>query len=301
MTETPKTKPPFIITTPGIYDIPSSRYHEDPVIEPSLSNTIAKYLINQSPLHAAAHHPRLALNPIREENQKFDLGKAAHTLLLRDGMKFEIVKESSWSTKAAKEARAKARKEGLIPILENQFDRVDEMVKACRDQLADHELGDVMAKGYGERTLAWKEDDVWCRCLIDWLPDKVEEGCIIVDYKTTSASAHPATWGFKTGPAIGFTLQNAFYQRGIRRILGIKDYRFLFLVQENYPPYCISVVEVSKEALAEAMDHVKSAVGIWRHCLTRNDWPGYPPRVIPVSPAVRVATDPYELLTEDVA
>ena len=284
-----------LITEPGVYDIPASRYHEDPVVEPSLSNSIAKILLNDSPLHAAAHHPRLAVSPIKREKDKFDLGKAAHTLLLRDGQKFEIVKADSWQTNAARDAKKEARTNGLIPILEYQFENTVEMVEACRDQLAEHEVGDILAEGKGEQTLVWQEGDVWCRSLIDWLPPKIEEECTIVDYKSTGASAHPALWGLNTGPAIGFDFQNAFYQRGIRQVLKIKKFRFLFLVQENQSPYCISVIEIDQKALTEAMRHVRDAVGIWRTCMRNNDWPGYPGEVITVSPRMRLSPDPYAL------
>lgn len=284
-----------VIDKPGVYDIPAARYHKDPVVEPSLSNSIAKILLNKSPLHAAAHHPRLAINPIKTEKDQFDLGKAAHTLLLRDGQKFEVVRADNWQTKAARDKKQEARHAGLIPILEYQFDNTVEMVEACRAQLAEHEVGDILAEGKGEQTLVWQEDGVWCRSLVDWMPLEVEEECTIVDYKTTGASAHPALWGLRTGPAIGFDFQNAFYQRGIRRIFKIRNFRFLFLIQENQPPYCISVVEVDRKAMMEAMHHVKTAVGMWRTCMQRGAWPGYPADVIKVSPRMRLSPDPYDL------
>ena len=287
--------PDFIIDKPGVYDIPPSRYHEDPVVEPSLSNSIAKTLLNFSPLHAAAEHPRLSRKPIRKQKDIFDLGTAAHTLLLGKGEPFEIVNADSWQTKAAREAKSEARASGKTPILEYQFENTVEMVEACRDQLAEHEEGDLLAEGIGEQTIVWQEGDVWCRSLIDWSPPKVEEGCTIVDYKSTGASAHPALWGLRTGPGIGFDFQNAFYNRGIRQVFKIKDFRFVFLVQENRPPYCISIIEVTPEARQKAMVHVKSAVGIWRTCLRSGDWPGYPMETIKVSPRPRISPDPYEL------
>ncbi|MGI9506939.1 MAG: PD-(D/E)XK nuclease-like domain-containing protein, partial [Geminicoccaceae bacterium] len=169
-----------LITKPGVHDIPASRYHEDPCPEPSLSNSIAKMILNDSPLHAAAHHPRLATEQIKIEKDIFDLGTAAHTLLLREGKKFEIVKAKDWRAKAAQKAKKEARANGLIPILEHQFDRTVEMVEMCRQQLKAHEVGDLLADGIGEQTLVWQEGDVWCRSLLDWMPPKIEEGCTFV-------------------------------------------------------------------------------------------------------------------------
>jgi len=286
---------PIIIDRPGVHDIPPARYHEDPVIVPSLSNSIAKTLLNFSPLHAAAEHPRIARRPIRKEKDIFDLGRAAHTLLLGKGEPFEIVKADSWQTKAAREAKKEARAAGKTPILEYQFENTVEMVEACRDQLCEHDEGDLLATGKGEQTIVWKEDDVWCRSLLDWSPSTIDEGCTFVDYKTTGASAHPALWGLRTGPAIGFDFQNAFYHRGIRSVFGVKKFRFVFLVQENRAPYCISIIEVRPTSRQKAMAYVKSAVGIWRACLRDNVWPGYPMETIPVSPEPRITPDPYAL------
>ena len=198
------------IDRPGVYDIPPERYHQDPVIEPSLSNSIAKVLLNKSPLHAAAQHPRLAVDPITTHKEIFDLGKAAHTLLLGKGEPFEIIDADNWQTKAAKSAREQARREGKTPILEYQFQNTQRMAEACRIQLADHDEGDLLAAGVGEQTIVWREKDVWCRALLDWSPPAIEEGCTFLDYKSTAASAHPSVWSSKTGPAIGFDFQNAF-------------------------------------------------------------------------------------------
>ena len=286
------------ITAPGCYDIPTSAYHADPCPEPSLSNSIAKVLLNDSPLHAAAQHPRLARHFRRKDKDIFDLGKAAHTLLLGKGEPFEIVKADNWQIKAARTARADARAAGKVPILEYQFDNTAEMVEACRQQLAEHKEGDLLATGKGEQALIWQEGEVWCRSLLDWMPETVEEGAVFVDYKTTAASAHPSLWSSRTGPAIGFDFQNAFYQRGIKQVFKLKKYRFVFIVQENCPPYCLSIIEIDPPAVSKAMRHVKTAVGIWRTSLRENWWPGYPTETIRVAPEPRITRDPYTLLDE---
>ena len=70
------------VTEPGIYDIPAADYHADPCPTASLSSSIGKIMDDKSPLHAWAAHPRL--NPDCEENTAtaFDLGAAAHALIL---------------------------------------------------------------------------------------------------------------------------------------------------------------------------------------------------------------------------
>ena len=74
----------------------------------------------------------------------------------------------------------------------------------------------------------------------------------------------------------------------------------VFLIQENYPPYAISIIEIDPPAVTKAMKFVKQAVGIWRNCLRDNDWTAYPPQTIRVAPEPRITRDPYTLL-DDVA
>ena len=52
---------------PGIYGMSEDCYHADPADAPSLSASIAKILIAETPLHAWTAHPKLNPNFVREE------------------------------------------------------------------------------------------------------------------------------------------------------------------------------------------------------------------------------------------
>jgi hypothetical protein len=209
-----------------------------------------------------------------------------------------IVKADSWRTKAAREARDAARLAGKTPLLQHQFENTVRMAEACRAQLAEHMEGDLLASGKGEQALIWREGDVWCRSLIDWMPEVIEEGAVFIDYKSTAASAHPSLWAMRTGAAIGFDFQRAFYGRGISQVFKVKNFRFIFIVQENFAPYTISIIEIDAPTVRAAMRHVKTAVGIWRSCLRSNSWPGYPDETIRVAPPSRITRDPHTLLED---
>jgi hypothetical protein len=74
------------ITQPGIYlDMSAVDYFADPCPSPSLTQSVAKRLIDRSPLHAWTIHPRL--NPAFEADDptKYDIGNIAHRLLLGRG------------------------------------------------------------------------------------------------------------------------------------------------------------------------------------------------------------------------
>src|SRR5712675_710479 len=110
---------------PGIYyDISDEIYQTDCCDAPSLSSSIAKILVNDTPLHAWMAHPKL--NPAfeREEKEIFDLGTVAHALLLQGEHIAEIIGAPDWRTKDAQMLRDDARSRGKIPILMKHMVRV---------------------------------------------------------------------------------------------------------------------------------------------------------------------------------
>jgi hypothetical protein len=258
----------------GIFTIPAAEYHADPCDEPSLSSSIAKLICSRSPRHAWTAHPRLNPSFERKQESKFDLGTAAHAILL-EAKPFEHVVEvvyaDAWRTNAAKELAAEAREAGKVPLLEKEVDGLTQMLEATRYQLEAIDASPAFfADGKPEQTLIWEENGVTCRALIDWLRD---DYTAIDDYKTTSASADPEKWT-RTLFTIGADVQTAFYRRGVRALTGIEP-ELRYIVQETYPPYALSVVSVGPDVLAVADDKVEYAIACWRTSLASGVWPGY--------------------------
>lgn len=258
----------------GIHDgLPADDYHADPCETPSLSASIANILVNASPAHAWARHPK---NPARVEEQceeKFEIGTVAHALLLQnDNSLIEIVDAADWRTAAAKEARENARAAGRIPLLPDQAARVTTMVAAAREQIAEHSAQPpLFTDGKPEQTLIWQDDhDVVCRARLDWLGD---DFTVVDDLKTTGASANPSAWR-KTMWNIGAAFQAQFYRRGVEKLTGIKP-AFRFAVIETQPPYAMSVVSLDPQAEAVADSQIEWALQRWAGCLEFNDWPAY--------------------------
>lgn len=269
------------IVEPGIYDMSAEAYHADPCPEPSLSCSIAKLICLSSPAHARHEHPRLNPTAVHEESERFDIGTAAHAVLLEGAAAVEIIDAQDWRTNAAKAARDAAREAGRIPLLAKVWGDVQAMVKAARVQLDRHKEGghEMFSAGDAERTLIWQEDDgTWCRARLDWLR-RVNGGLYplaIDDYKTTGASANPDDWT-RTLFQSGTDIQVAWYRRAVKALTG-HEADFRFAVQENYPPYALSVISLSPGALMLAEKKVLYALEQWRTALDRNDWIGYPRR-----------------------
>jgi len=263
----------IIIDKPGIYEILEARYHEDPIIEPSLSSSIAKVMLTASPRHVQTKHPRLGgATPDQKQRQDWDIGSAVHSILLEGKDKIVTIEHNDYRKDAAKEARDAAYADNKIPLLAKQRTEVFAMVAAAHAQLKGHEeAAGVFSAGKPEQTLVWQEGDVWLRARLDWL----REGPIpIWDYKTTT-DANPDVWVRRLFD-LGFDVQVGFYRRGVRALLGIENPEFRFIVQETSAPYALSVVGLTPSTIELADMKAAMAIERWRWCITNDRWPGYP-------------------------
>lgn len=262
------------IDKPGVYDLSAEEYHADCCPEPSLSSSIAKLIVNKTPRHAWAAHPRLNPDYQPTQSERFDIGNAAHSFMLRDPKCFEIVNADAWTTKAAREQRDAARLNGKIPLLVDQYERVVEMVAAARVQLDRHiDARAAFTNGRPEASIIWEESGVWFRARLDWLPDA---GPFFDDYKTAD-SADPDAF-LRSVVSYGYDIQCAFYTRGLKA-LGIHERpEFRFIVQETASPFALSVVGLAPSFVDLAEHKVARAIDIWQRCRHDNHWPGYPLR-----------------------
>jgi hypothetical protein len=264
----------------GIYALPAARYHADPCPAPSLSNSIANVLINQSPLHAWYQHPRLNPTYQPEESSRFDLGSAAHMMLLeRRSDQIVIVNADDWRKKEAKEARDSARANGQTPVLARHYDLMNEMVAAAYAFIATTELNGIFELGHAEQTVIWQEGETWCRARPDLLS---ADRRIIVDYKTTE-NAEPEAFIRQIG-RMSYDLQAEWYVRGVKSVTG-QEPVFVFLVQEISPPYACSLVSLSNAYRAIGQSKVSRALTTWMACIASKQWPAYSTRIAYAEPS----------------
>lgn len=274
------------ITETGHYpEITATQYHADQLCEtPSLSSSIIKVLINETPQHAFTQHPRLNPNFERDEDDKFVIGNVAHSVMLNDFKALAVLQFDDYRTKDAKSARENAKARGLIPILEKNMDRVHAMIEAGRMQLAEHlDASAAFTAGHPEQTIVWREDHdgqtVWFRARLDWLSDDRK---FFDDYKTTEC-ADPDTWQ-RVVDSVGHDIQAAFYRRGIRAVFGIRQPKMRFIVQETSEPYALSVVDLTPEYFELAERRIDAAIKKWCWCRKNGQWPGYSARTCTLAP-----------------
>lgn len=258
----------------GTLALSFDEYHADPAEQPSLTASIARILCTASPRHAWTAHPRLNPDFERPDDPKFDIGTAAHALLLQGIDLVHIIHAPDWRTAAAKEERDIARTHGRIPLLATQWDDVRRMVETVQTQLGALDVQPTpLTDGKPEQTLMWDEDGVACRCRFDWLRDDLTA---VDDLKTTSRSANPRAWAKSSLTGIGADIQAAFYLRGLERAFGATDVQWRWVVTETYPPYALSVITPGPDVLTLANAKVDHALAIWRRCLATGEWPSYP-------------------------
>ena len=263
-------------------DVTAEDYHADPAPKPSLSASIARTLLDETPRHAWEKHPRLNPGASPEGTRRTDLGSAAHALLLGRGRKLHVIGAEGYRTKAAREERDEARASGLTPILASDLDKAEAMVSAaCRQIAAIPELAGVFEDGHSEAVAVWREGETWCRCMVDRLA-RAGFGGIALDYKTTNDTAHPAAAARRLLGA-GADVQVAFYRRGIAAVAPrFLPLRFVFLCQETEPPFLLSALELDVAAESLGADKVVAALEVWRGCLASGQWPGFPQRICTV-------------------
>jgi hypothetical protein len=250
---------------PGIHTgVPSAIYHSDPCDTPSLSSGIAKLLLERPPYWAWSAHPKL--NPDytpSEPKSAFDIGSAAHALLLEEGAGVEEVHADNWLTKDAKAQRDELRSRGITPILTKDFERTLEMSRVATEFLKYHNID--VSKTDNECTMITEVDGVLCRTRADiYIPGR------IIDYKTTGMNLDVFN---KSASKFGYDLQAAMYSR-VAAELGERC-EWLFLVQETVEPYPVQLFKPTLDFMEVGKRKFEKALMIWSECMMYENWPGY--------------------------
>lgn len=259
----------------GLHRIGADRYHSDPCPAPSLSASLAKLLLAQSPLHAWTACPRL--NPDWEpvEKKTFDIGRAAHRSILGAGSDYATIpagllaSNGAASTKEAKVFIEECRARGLTPLKEAEIADIEAMGEKARAKLAAMDIAFDPARS--ELVATAEIGGVWCRSMLDNVP--ADPTAPIYDFKTCESAAPEACQ--RAVMNYGYDIQAEFYRQIWKAATG-EDRAFRFVFQEKTAPFEVCVIELGEDTLMMARKKVARAREIWRICLRDNHWPGYP-------------------------
>lgn len=251
--------------TPGHFDadMPEDQYHR----HPALSTTGIKGLLR---CPARFRHDR---DHGRAPKDSFDLGSAAHTMVLGTGWELAEWTGEDWRGKEAGEFKAAARAAGKIPILASQMHEVRKM----HTRLLDHPAGRYFSSGgISEVSMFWADEEtgVECRARADRLTVE-DDRPLIIDYKTCSdASIH----GVRSSVAkYGYNIQQAFYTWGLIESGLDPDAvgSFLFIFQETSAPYPVTMVRLADTAVWLGRQDVRRALELYARCARDDHWPDY--------------------------
>lgn len=267
------------IDRPGIYrGVSEADYRSDPCPTPSLTQSLCKILIERSPQHAWTECPRLNPQYEYDDDTKYDIGNVAHRLILGRGKEIEPIDFADWRTNAAKLKREEAAEAGKIAVLMKDFERASDMVAAAWSQLKRHEDHDAFTNGAGEVMIAWQEDGIWFRSLIDWLHDDLRT---VDDFKSSGMSMAPHVIGLRA-EAAGWHVQAAFIERGLDILdeAGTGRRRYRFIGQETDKPHALSVMHMNEYWLTMGRKKVEAGIGLWRTAIENNYWRNYGTRAV---------------------
>ena len=269
-----------IITAPGAYsNIGNDVYHRDPDLcsGPSISATGLKTLLNKSPRHYWFDSPLNPDRPPEKDKPHFNVGKAAHDVLLLSERWPEsyFVLPEDFNPRASKEQAAwhaerdAAREAGKCILKHEEAQAVMAMAESLR---ANAFAAAALVNGESEVTLAWqdKETGVWLRARPDFLPAKRQ---IIPDVKT-AADGSPKAFMRAIGN-FGYAQSAALYMDGIRIIFGQSPKNWLHIVLEKEPPHVVSLYELPAEDIQRGRWLNRKAIRLFAECLSADKWPGY--------------------------
>lgn len=259
-----------MIITPGVHDIPEDIYFADPVPGGSLSSSGARKLLQ--PAGPALF--RWEQDHAPAPKKVFELGSAAHKLVLGAGPELVLVDEPRWDTKETKATVAGIREAGGIPLKRAEYEQVHTMAAAIRRHPV---AGPLFSpdRGQPEKTLIWQDPEtgIWRRARLDWLPHAHDGRMIVADYKTTTNASTDAVT--KAIANWGYHCQQPWYLDGVEALDLAGEPTMVFVFQEKRPPYLINIVQLHPDAEWTGRELNRQAINIYADCVATGIWPGY--------------------------
>lgn len=289
-----------MITQTGIYDLTAEEYHADPCETASLSSSGIRTLLNATPAHFAAQHPRLTGWPeyARKGTKAQDRGTVIHSMLLgkgadwiaRDCIEFSNKDGSpsqTWGGAAAKAWKAEMESQGVCVISRDEEADYLQIAEIARQAL--RQRFPWWDEGQSEQALIWRRETnygpIWCRAYVDRLAMDCAD---LLDLKTTAKPIGDEDVARKLA-LDGADLQAAWYLEGAKAVTSRApdvERHFHFAHVEIEPPYSVRIDTLHPLWLASASAAIDRACDTFARCLYAGEWPSWPVREEPLLPAI---------------
>jgi hypothetical protein len=243
-----------------ILDLPEDTYHGH---KGSVSSTgLKQLLVSPRKFLHEREHPRTT-NALEE-------GAVAHRLVLGKGADYEVLDFADRRTNAYKDAAAEARAAGVIPILVHEYEKGLQIANAVLNHPT---AGPLLSQGEAEVSAFAK--DPTTKVLRRARADRIHDDGLIVDLKTTAASALPAWW------AVGRTSKNYSYHVSTAHYIdtfslaGRAVRGFVHVFVEKEAPHLVSVIQLDELAIEEGRRKVAHGLEVFRDCTATGLWPDW--------------------------
>jgi hypothetical protein len=256
------------VEAPQIVDgLPADEYHAD---RASISSSGLRALL--APGCPAQFKYDLDNPPASKK--EFDLGNAAHLMVLGEGPELEVIDYPDWRKRDAQDQRDAAYADGKVPLLVKDHDMVQAMAEAIRQ----HSIAGALftpGSGIAERSIYWTDPatGIRCRARPDWLKI-LPELTLCCDYKTAKDASPDAV--SKAIRDRSYHQQDALYTDGIEAAgLAPEGCRFIFVFQSKTAPYLITVRELTDQDRDIGRARNQKALRIYAECTANDTWPDW--------------------------
>ncbi len=248
-----------------------------------LSPSIAKILLQRSPLHAWQAH-RLLGGTKSKGTKEMDEGKLIESLLFDMPMEnLVLIDADSFRTKDAQQQRDAAILAGNMPILAKDFEKYTNAAAPMGERLA--RKGIDLKAGQKQHRIEWQSLNpqapglaagVACSGVLDQLVlDEFHGHALIRDLKTCD-NAKPQAIQRKFVD-LGYHIQGAAYLEAVNSAYpwtaGRTEIEFVYV--ERDAPNAVTVVKLSGGMLELGQRQWRRAVDQWGLSMATNRWPDY--------------------------
>ena len=255
------------VDAPAIIDgLPADEYHAD---RTSISSSGLRALLAPG-CPAQFKYDREHPQPPKKE---FDLGHAAHKVVLGEGEEIVVTEWDDWRTKAAREERDAIRAGGAVPLLFHEGQQVMAMADAIRQH---PDAGPLLnLPGTSEQSIYWTDSATGVRCRIR--PDRLivlPQTTLVIDIKTV-ADASPDACS-KSIESYAYHQQGALYIDGVQAAgLAPEGARFIWVFVSKKAPHLVTVRELADQDQDIGRARNERALRIYRECESTGIWPDW--------------------------
>lgn len=249
---------------------------------PALSYSIAKVLLDSTPLHAWAQHRLLGA---KEEEWEPPTDAQARGIVIDslilgvDQSRLVVIDAPDYRTKAAQQQRDLAYSEKKQPVIKAKLDELKKVADILKDK-----IGNIW--GVPKLRVAWLSDgDVYCHGELDAfneagvgedlaIPGLDPKAPVILDLKSCSDAVEAAS--DRKIYDLAYQLQHGAYLDAIACLRpGLADrVQYVLVFAEITYPYDVRFVMLDPSFADMGRGQWARAVHTWRQCMRNRRWPG---------------------------